>query len=120
MKILVVEDERPIAKALQLKLTSCGFSVDQASNGEEGLKMIETTPYQLVLLDLVMPTMTGFEVLEQLKAKGINVPVIVSSNLSQNEDINRAKALGAVDYYIKSETPISQVVEQVRAHLLPA
>ncbi len=112
-----MEDERPIARALQLKLESCGFEVDHAANGMEGLELAEANSYNLILLDLVMPTMTGFDVLEGLKKKNIKVPVIVSSNLSQDEDVNRAKELGAVDYYIKSDTPITSVVEQVQAHL---
>ncbi len=115
--ILIVEDEHAIAKALQLKLQHSGFDVQVVSNGKEALALCEKKKarrFDLILLDLIMPIMNGFDFLAALKSKGVDIPVIVSSNLSQDEDIKRAKALGADDYYVKSEIPISGVVEHVQ------
>jgi DNA-binding response OmpR family regulator len=112
-KILIVEDERPMARALDLKLTHAGFEVQSAFDGEEALKKIGEEKYDLVLLDLIMPKLDGFAVLEGIKNKGITVPVIVLSNLGQKEDEEKAKKLGAWDYLIKSNTPISEIVKEV-------
>ena len=109
-RILIIEDERAMARALQLKLQHAGFEAETAENGEEGLSLLEKSAYNLVLLDLVMPKMDGFAVLEAMKANGVNVPVIILSNLSQAEDEKRARDLGAKDFFIKSNTPIADIV----------
>lgn len=113
-KILIAEDEKPIARALQLKLTSVGFDVDLAEDGEVALKKMAQNTYDLVLLDLIMPKKDGFTVLTELKARGNKTPIIVSSNLSQEEDSRRAAALGAKDYFIKSDISIATVVEKIK------
>lgn len=113
-KILVAEDERPMAKAMQLKLTKAGFDVAVAFDGEEALNLIETKSFDLVITDLMMPKLDGFGLLEKLKEKKINIPVIVTSNLSQEEDEEKVKKLGAKEYFIKSNTPIIQIVENVK------
>jgi DNA-binding response OmpR family regulator len=115
--ILVAEDERPVAKALQLKLEHSGFTVSIVENGEDALKMLGEQKIDLLILDLMMPKLDGFGVLEAMKEKGIKTPVMVASNLSQTEDIERAKKLGAKDYYIKSDTPVASVVEHVEKML---
>jgi DNA-binding response OmpR family regulator len=117
--ILIVEDEHAIAKALQLKMQHSGFSVETAVNGQEALALCEKkkNAFDLILLDLIMPIMNGFDFLAALKEKGIHIPVIVSSNLSQEEDMKRAKELGAADYYVKSEIPIADVVTRVQKTL---
>jgi DNA-binding response OmpR family regulator len=69
--------------------------------------------FDLIVLDLILPKLTGFEVLEELKKKKSTTPVIVASNLSQGEDQERAKTLGARDYFVKSDTSLSQVVEHI-------
>lgn len=116
-KILIIEDEKPMARALELKLTHAGFEVVSAGNGEDGLAILEKRTFVLVLLDLVMPKMDGFSVLETLKQKGIKIPVMILSNLSQEEDEKRAKALGAKEFFIKSNTPIATIVERVSQFL---
>lgn len=113
-KILIVEDEKPIAKAMELKLNSSGFSAKAVGNGEEALSSLEKEAFDLLIVDLVMPKLDGFGLLEALKEKGITTPIIVSSNLSQDEDFKKAKELGAVDYFIKSNTPISEIIEHVQ------
>lgn len=112
-KVLIAEDEKPMAKALELKLTKGGFEAKAVFDGEEALAEAEKGGYDVLLLDLMMPKKDGFAVLEGLKEKGIELPVIVLSNLSQKEDVDKAKALGAADYFIKSDTPIAQIVDHV-------
>lgn len=117
-KILIAEDEKPMANALELKLNKSGFEAKAVYNGQEALDELEKNgPYDLMLLDLMMPQVDGFEVLEKLKEKKIKLPVIVSTNLSQETDIEKAKALGAVDYFVKSDTPVMKVVEHVKKAL---
>lgn len=113
-KILIAEDDKPMARAMELKLIKSGYNVKIAFNGEEALKMIETGNFDLVLLDLIMPKKDGFSVLTELKAKGNQTPIIVSSNLGQEEDFQKARELGAKDYFVKSDTPITEVVEHVK------
>lgn len=115
-KILIVEDERPISKALELKLNNSGFEAMAAYDGLQALTKIETDKPDLVLLDLVMPNLDGFGLLNKLKEKNISVPVIVTSNLSQEEDINKAKSLGAIDYYVKSNTSLSAIVDLINKY----
>lgn len=116
-RILILEDEAPIARAMQLKLESSGYEADVAKNGEEGLEKVKNGKYNLILLDLVMPVLDGFGFLEALKEEKIQIPVIVSSNLGQDEDFEKAKKLGAKDYFVKSNTPINKVMEHVEGVL---
>lgn len=113
-RILIVEDEKPLSHALDLKLQHEGFVTVVANNGKDCIDIIGTQEFDVVLLDLMMPVMDGFQVLEQLKSKP-NPPVIfVLSNLSQHEDEDKALALGAKKYFIKSDTPLSIIVEEVK------
>ncbi len=94
---------------------SSGFNVLSASNGADGLSLIIKENPDLVLLDLVMPGMSGFEVLTTLNQKGISkkIPIIVLSNLSQNSDIIKAKELGALDYYRKDSIDLAQLTKKI-------
>lgn len=112
-RILLVEDEKPIAQTLELKLAKSGFEVTCAYDGMECMAYIEQEPFDLVLLDLVMPEKDGFTVLEELKNKKMRPPVIVLTNLGQEEDELRCKALGADDYFVKADTPLITIVERV-------
>jgi len=112
--ILVIEDERPLSHALELKLQHEGFTVTVASNGREGLELIDTHNYDVILLDLIMPEVDGFQVLEHLQKKGKTPTVFVLSNLSQQEDEQRVLALGAKKFFIKSETSLTTIVDEVR------
>lgn len=116
-KILIAEDERPMARALELKLKNSGFETKAVFDGREALDEIKKNKYDLLLLDLMMPVLNGFEVLEDLKKTKNKIKVIVSSNLGQSEDINRVKKLGAIDYFVKSDTSISEVIEHVKKAL---
>jgi DNA-binding response OmpR family regulator len=113
-RVLIVEDEKPLSHALDLKLQHEGFTTVVANNGKDCIDIIGTEEFDVVLLDLMMPVMDGFQVLEQLKSKP-NPPVIfVLSNLSQHEDEDKALALGAKKYFIKSDTPLSVIIEEVK------
>lgn len=116
-KILIIEDEKPIARALNLKLKKEGLEPQIAPNGQEALELLEKEEYNLLILDLVMPKMDGFDFLEEVQKKNIKAPIIVSSNLSQDDDIKRAKELGASDFLVKSDTSIANVVKKVKKML---
>jgi DNA-binding response OmpR family regulator len=112
-KILIIEDEKTLARALELKLTHSGFEVKTVFNGEDGIALLQDESFSLILLDLIMPKMDGFAVLEDLKAKKIKTPVMVLTNLSQENDVKRTKEFGAKEFFIKSNTPIVTIVERV-------
>lgn len=115
-RILIVEDERPLSHALELKLTHEGYDVATAATGAAGLKAaLEDGPFSLILLDLILPEMDGFAVLQALKAKKSKTPVVVLSNLGQDEDRRKAKELGAKDYLVKSNAPLSEIVALVKS-----
>ena len=116
-KVLVVEDERPLAKALEMKLKEVGFEVETLDNGKDALAMVQKESFNLIILDILMPKMNGLKFLEEVVKKGIEIPVIVASNLSREDEIKQAKRLGAVDYFIKSETSLGDIVSIVQQRL---
>jgi DNA-binding response OmpR family regulator len=113
-KVLIVEDERPLSHALELKLQHEGFDVTVASNGREGLDQIKSQDFDVALLDLIMPEVDGFQLLEELQKHDKKPVVFVLSNLSQHEDEERVLALGARKFFIKSDTPLTTIVEEVK------
>ena len=112
--ILIAEDEKPMAMIMERKLKLSGFEVRVVHDGEKAVAAITEGGVDLVLLDLIMPKMNGFAVMEEMKAKKIKIPVIVLSNLSQDEDEAKAKDLGAVAFFIKSNVSMEQVVKIVK------
>ena len=116
-KIIVAEDEKPLALAMQLKLKKEGVEADVVGNGEELLSHLNSNHYDLIVMDLVMPKMDGFKVLESLQQSGNTTPIIVTSNLSQEEDKQKAIELGAQAYLIKSNTHIAEIINQIKAAL---
>ena len=116
-KILIVEDEEPVARALQLKLQRYGIESEIVPDGREALLRLSKEKFDLITLDLILPKMDGFDVLEEIRKKGTPVPVWVVSNLGQEEDIQRAKKLGAIDYFVKSNMQLAQIVERIRGVL---
>jgi DNA-binding response OmpR family regulator len=113
-RVLIVEDEKPLQHALELKLQREGYDTISAVNGQEALDLLKKDPFDVVLLDLMMPVVDGFQVLEQ-HASFVSKPAIfVLSNLSQREDEERVIALGAKKYFIKSDTPLSVIVDEVK------
>lgn len=115
--ILIAEDEKSLAHALTLKLQHEGFEVTAATNGQECLDLIESKHFDIVLLDLMMPTMDGFQVLATLQKKPQMPTVFVLSNLSQHEDEERVLSLGAKKFFVKSDTSLTTIVEEIRKEL---
>lgn len=113
-KILILEDEKPLAHALELKLTHEGFEVVTTDNGETGVFLLEQDHFDLALCDLIIPKLDGFGVLEIIKNKKIKTPVIVMTNLNQEEDKQKALDLGAVNFFVKSNSTLSEIVEGVK------
>lgn len=117
MKVLVAEDDKFLVKVYEAKMVKAGFEVKIAQDGEEVGKVLQTgfLP-DIILLDLMMPKMDGFAVLSQLKGRDQykNIPVIVTSNLSQPEDKQKALTMGANDYIVKSDTPIQGIVDKLQ------
>jgi len=114
-KILIIEDEELLLNLLQRKLTIVGYEVSTAKDGEAGLiKMKETEP-DLILLDIVMPKLGGFEVMEKMlkDEKLKDIPVIIISNSGQPVEIERAKELGVKDWLIKTEFDPQEVIDKV-------
>ena len=119
-KILVTEDDRFLASAYRAKLSKVGFEVTVATDGQEALELLQNgLEPDLILLDLVMPRKDGFATLQELREKPqwAQVPIIVASNLGQKEDLDKAQALGATDYVIKSDLSMDALVAKVNAVL---
>lgn len=113
-KILIIEDEKPLAHALVLKLSHEGYEVTATESGEEGLRFLAENAYDLVLTDLIIPGVDGFKILETIQEKKIKVPVMVMTNLNQEEDKQKAFDLGASDFFVKSNSPLSEIVENIK------
>lgn len=113
-KILIVEDEKPLARALELKLTHEGFQVVNASNGEEAITALKKEKFSLIISDLIMPKVDGFQVLEFIKSSKIKAPVIILTNLGQEEDEKRVQAIIPSEFFIKSNTSILKIVEHIK------
>ena len=116
LKVLVVEDDQFLQKILLLKFAAEGFEVSGAADGEEALKRILAEAPNIVLLDLILPKMNGFDVLTEIRTnpQTRQLPVVVLSNLGQEEDIRRARNLGALDFLVKSDVSIQEIVQRVK------
>lgn len=115
--VLVAEDEKPLSRALELKLTNQGYNVLVAFDGEEAVEKLKNNKVDLAILDIVMPKLDGFGVLTKIKELKIKVHSVVISNLSQDEDKAKAMGLGASEYFIKSDIPISDIVSYINKTL---
>lgn len=113
-KILLVEDEAPLANVLIAELKNNGYEVTHAQNGNSALKEVKKTHFDLILCDIVMPEMDGFETLEKIREENINTPVIMLTNLSQEEEKTKAKKLGALDYIVKSATSLEEIINKIK------
>jgi len=116
IKILLVEDDAFLAGMYVTKLTIEGFDVVLASDGEQGLAQFKKERPDIILLDIVLPKMSGFEVLKAIKedAAGKDAKVILLTNLGQREDVTRGLELGANDYLIKAHFMPSEVVDKIK------
>ena len=114
--ILVVEDDKFLRELLIRKLEDEGFEVSMAVDGKEALRKIEEGLPQLILLDLVLPGIDGFDILEQIKKdpRTGKIPVIILSNLGQREEVERGLELGADDYLIKAHFTPNDIIKRVK------
>ena len=115
-KILVIEDDLFLRDLVYQRLQGAGFEAHQAADGEEGLKKIIELKPDLVLLDIILPNLDGFEI---LKRKGENpeiaqIPVIILSNLGQKEEIEQGLKLGARDYLIKAHFTLDEILLKIK------
>jgi len=118
-KVLIVEDEPSLAKAIDGKLKREGFETKIAKNGEEGLSMALEYKPDLILLDIIMPIMSGIEVLNKLRDDewGANVEIIILTNLSGGQEISEAIQKGVYDYLVKTDWELNDVVQVVKNKL---
>lgn len=114
-RILLVEDDRFLRRAAEAKLKQKGFTVFTAADGEEALRVAGEQPVDLILLDLILPRLPGFEVLRALKAQPetASTPVIVLSNLGQDRDVQECLNLGARSYFVKSNLSLDDLARSV-------
>lgn len=118
-KILIIEDDKFLRELIARKLIQENFEISEAVDGEEGLKKIKEEKPALILLDLILPGIDGFEVLTKMKEDpGLaSIPVIILSNLGQREDVERGLKLGAVDYLVKAHFTPNEIIDKVGAIL---
>lgn len=114
--VLLVEDDEMLHTMYTQKFTKEGYEVLSGYNGSEGVKLAEEHNPTIILLDIIMPKMDGFAALKKLKKKDAtkDIPVILLTNLGQEEDIRKGKELGAVDYFIKANHTPQEVVDKVK------
>lgn len=119
IKVLIAEDEETLSHMYQVKFEKDGFIVEMAPDGQEALKKAKEFKPDIILLDIIMPQLDGFSVLEQLrKDKNFaEVPIIMLTNLGQSEDVEKGKKLGADDYLVKANCTPMDVVSKVREHI---
>jgi len=115
-KLIIIEDEETLLNLLEKKLNQEGYEVDIARDGKEGLEKIRRNKPDLILLDIVMPKMGGFEVMETLRKDEElkKIPIIIISNSGQPVELDRAKELGVVDWLIKTDFDPQEVVDKVK------
>ena len=118
-RILLAEDDEFLSSLLKNRLQREGLVVDSAKTGDQAIVLLKTTKPDLMLLDIILPGKLGFEVLDEMKAdpKLAKPPFMVMSNLGQEDDIKRAKELGALEYFVKSRIMIDDLVKRVTSFL---
>ena len=118
-KILIVEDDLPTLEAVSLEISKKGIHADTALNGEEAIEKIKREKYDLILLDLLLPKKSGFEVIKEVRADAAskNIKIVVFSNLGQNGNVEKAVELGADKYFIKSDISIKDLIDEILKNL---
>ena len=114
-RILLVEDDRFLRRACEVSLRQRGFSVTLAADGEEALRQVRAERPDLILLDLLMPKMTGIEVLRTLRADPATreIPVLILSNSSREQDFEEIKTLEVSGYFVKATLSLQELGDQV-------
>jgi DNA-binding response OmpR family regulator len=109
-KVLLVEDEEAIAKFFELKLKSAGFDVRVVEDGLKALELAEKEKFDVMIVDVIMPKMNGYDFIKKVREKGNVVPIIVSSNLGRKEDRERAISSGANEYFVKATLSFAELI----------
>ena len=120
-KILLIEDDEFLSEILSRRLQESGFEIRLVKTATDGLALLKQEKIDLILLDLILPGMNGFEFLKEIQnsaPKITNSPMIVLSNLGQEEEINRAKQLGASDHLVKAHYTTKEIVEKIKEFLV--
>jgi DNA-binding response OmpR family regulator len=115
-KIMVIEDDHFLSSLIKARLEKDGYAVIQAFDGEEAIQTLREVRPNLIILDLIMPKVTGFEVLQMVSiTPGFeNVPVVILSNLAQESDIQKARELGAREYFVKVKISIDDLIGKIK------
>ena len=115
-KIMIIEDDHFLSSLMKARLEKEGFTVVQAFDGEEAIQDLKQDYPSLIVLDLIMPKVTGFEVLQMISITPQldKVPVVIVSNLAQDSDIEKARQLGAREYFIKVKVSIDDLVGKIK------
>ena len=116
-KLLIVEDDDFLLEMLAKESKKKGFDISISTNGEDALEKIKTEGFDLVLLDLVLPELHGFELLEKIKDNSNAPPIIIVSNLYDKESIDKAMSLGAKDYVVKAQSTPEDIIKKVETFL---
>lgn len=113
--VLIVEDEESLAHALEYKLVQAGYVVKVAFDGKQAIQAIQKETFDVILLDLVMPKLDGFEFLVAIQDIPTKPHILILSNLGQKEDIDRATALGAERFFIKADQSIDSIIDAIHS-----
>lgn len=118
-KILLVEDDQFLGSLMKNRFVKEGFDIDWVMNGDEAVVKLKEAKHDLILMDIILPGASGFEVMERIIAEpqAGSTPIIIISNLGQQSDIARGRELGAAAYLVKADTPIDTLVQKVREFL---
>ena len=119
IRILLVEDEPLLGNLLRQRLDHEGFVVELVRDGESALNMLHTNPPDLMLLDIILPKISGFELMEKVQADPTiqKVPIVIISNLGQESDLEKGQSLGAIGYFIKAKISMEDLVGQIKSFL---
>lgn len=118
-RILLIEDDPFLVDIYTTKFKESGFDIEVATDGEQGLRKLSEKNFDLLLLDIVLPQVDGWEVLEKIKALKVNIKhlenlkIIILSNLGQKEEVERGIEMGAIRYFIKAHYTPSEVVAEI-------
>ena len=118
-KIFLIEDDAMLREMYETKLKAEGYELKTAEDGGEGLRIAQTEQFDLILLDIMLPLLDGFSILEELKAKPetAKTPVVMLTNLGTDEDRAKGEKLGAVDYLVKANMTPEQLVTAIKKYL---
>jgi len=118
MKVLLIEDDKFLRTVLEKKLLNENIEVFSAVDGEEALEKLVSNKPDLILLDIILPKRSGFSILEEINKDPDlkQIPVLIISNLGQEEDIGKGLSLGAVEYFVKAKTSLEDLIKKIKSY----